>query len=169
MSTVFVVANTRVYSVTYVTDNVLMTLQNIVRLSGLSPSKISDDWDSIHRAMKTWIESEHLIRVVLEVYSPATGKLVGRWDIDIGYGWNSSDGNFWVDTDQIKTAILKQGVWPSQCKYDIIMENRPGRPDVPGWSSCSFRSTDGLIRQSLGSTVQHSGLAASASYYRSKN
>src|SRR5438445_4593075 len=113
MSTVHVVANTRVYSVTYVTDNVLMTLQNIIRLSGLNPSKISDEWDTIHRGMKAWIDSEHLIRVILEVYSPATDKLVGRWDIDIGYGWNSSDGNFWVDTDQIKMAILKQGVWPS--------------------------------------------------------
>jgi hypothetical protein len=168
MSTVHVLANTRVHSVTYVTDNILMTLQDVVRLSGLSPSKISDQWSSIHEAMKAWITSEHLIRTVLEVYLPSTNELIGRWDIEIGYGWNSNDGNFWVDTDQIKTAIRKQGAWPSQCDYAILLENRPGRPAVEGWSSCSFRSTDGFVKQSLGSTVQHSGLAASASFYRSK-
>jgi len=37
---------------------------------------------------------------------------------------------------------------------------------VIGWSKTSGRSTDGMIRQSLGTTIEHSGLGARTSYLR---
>ncbi|WP_279608727.1 hypothetical protein [Burkholderia contaminans] len=45
---------------------------------------------------------------------------------------------------------------------------KPGRPDVEGWSKGSYRSTDGMVKQSLGSTVEHSGLAGQAGYWRQR-
>lgn len=164
-----VCVNTYTHSVTYVSDNVLRSLQDIVRLSGLSPEKLASQWASIDLALRTWINSKHLEKVILEVYNPGTGKLVARWDLDVEYGWSTEgDGRFWVDTDQIRIAIKKQGIWPSDCLYDVIMVTKYGRRDVPGWSSCTVRSTEGFIKQSLGTTVEHSGLGASASFYRKK-
>jgi len=92
--------------------------------------------------------------------------LITRWDIEIVYGWTSGDGSFWTDTEQLKYAIKKAGVAPSAASYRIVLNNKQGRPDVKGWSSTTLLSTDGMVRQSLGSTIEHNGLGGSASYWR---
>lgn len=156
------------HSVTYVADNVLKSLKDIIRLSGMDPTKFTNGWESTHRAIRTWLASEHLEKVVLEVYNPVTNVLVLRWDIDITYQWSSNDGAFYTDTDQLRYHIRKAGVAPATASYDILLENKPGRPDVAGWGAGSFRATDDLVRQSLGSTIEHSGLGASAAYWRTR-
>lgn len=166
MTTVSV--NTYTHSVTYVSDNILKSVKDILRLSGLDPSKLADEWASTMQALRTWLEARDLERVVLEVFNPATGQLVLRWDIDIVYGWSSGDGSFWTDTDQLRYAILKAGVAPAQADYELILQTKPGRADVPGWSPTSYRSTAGMVRHSLGTTIEHSGLGGNAAYWRAR-
>jgi hypothetical protein len=103
----------------------------------------------------------------LEVYNPGTDKLIGRWDFEIFYGY-SGDGAFWVDSDAIKYHILKAGKCPGDCEYRILLTNKPGRPDVAGWSKTSFRSTDGFVRQSIGTTIDAGGLSSGVGYWRKK-
>ncbi len=134
MST-FISVNTYTHSVTYVASNVLMCLQEIIRRSGLDPGKIATDWVVLERGLSRWLETQHLETVTLEVFNPRTNELVGRWDFSISYAWTGGSGAFWVDTDQIQYAILKQGMWPSSCAYRVIASTKPGRPDVQGWSS----------------------------------
>lgn len=157
--------NTYTHSVTYVADNILKSLKDIIRLSGMDPAAFTDKWASNERALKAWLASKHLQKVVLEIYDPRTEQLVTRWDIDISYDW-SGDGSFYTDTDQLRYAIKKAGLAPSNVRYRILMDNKSGRPDVEGWSPTQYRSTDGMVRQSLGSTVEHSGLGGSAAYWR---
>lgn len=154
------------HSVTYVADNILKSLKDVIRLSGLDPTQFVNSWDTYMRGVKAWLESQHLEQVMLEIYHPKTNVLLLRWDIDISYSWTSGDGSFWTDTDQLRYAIRKQGVAPSEAKYDLILRTKPGRPDVSGWSSCSTRPTDGLVRHALGSTIEHNGLSGSAAYWR---
>lgn len=156
------------HSVTYVADNILKSLKDIIRLSGLDPSKFVDSWPSNLRAIRTWLDSQHLDRVILEIYRPDTDALITRWDIDVIYSWSSGDGTFWTDTEQLKYAILKKGILPSQAKYDLLLSTKPGRPDVEGWGKGSYRSTDGMVRQSLGSTIEHNGLGAQTSHWRQR-
>ena len=52
MST-FVAVNTYTHSVTYVTGNILRSLQDIVRLSGLNPAQISEEWSVLERGIST--------------------------------------------------------------------------------------------------------------------
>ena len=164
MSTVAV--NTYTHSVTYVAGNILKSLKDIIRLSGLDPSNLVESWSSKMRALQTWLESQHLEMVVLEIFDPKTGALVGRWDIDILYTMGSGDGSFWTDTEQIKYHVRKAGLAPSDAKYRLLLQNKPGRPDVDGWSPAEYRSTDGFVRHSLGSTIEHNGLGGSAAYWR---
>lgn len=156
----------RTHSVTYVSDNILKSLKDIIRESDMSPAKLVNDTEVIMRGLITWLGSEHLERITLEIYDPRTDKLITRWDIDVRYDWSSGDASFWTDTEQLKWAIRKAGVAPSDAKYDLILHTKSGRPDVTGWHPCSYRSTDGMVRQSLGSTIEHNGLGASASYWR---
>ena len=164
MSTVAVYSYT--HSVTYVADNILKSLKDIIRMSGLNPSGLVDSWDSNMLALRTWLESGHLQRVVLEVFDPKTNHLIVRWDIDIVYAWSSGDGSFWTDTEQLRYHIRKAGIAPENTSYQLVMDNKSGHPDVEGWSPTSFRSKAGMVRQSFGSTIEHSGLGASAAYWR---
>jgi hypothetical protein len=161
-----VAVNTYTHSVTYVADNILKSFKDIVRLSGLNPTSLVTGWDDNMRALKAWLESRHLERVILEIYDPTTNRLITRWDIDVIYNWSTGDGSFWCDTEQLKYAILKTGVAPSEAKYELLMINKEGRPDVLGWSPCSYRSTDGMVRHSLGGTIEHNGLGGSSAYWR---
>jgi Bacterial HORMA domain 2 len=165
MST-FVTVNTYTHSVTYVANNLLMCLKDIVRRSGLDPDKLTSDWPVLERGLAKWLETKHLETVTLEVFNPKTDAPVGRWDFSISYGWNEGTGSFWVDADQIKYHIAKQGLLPSTCQYGVKVQNKTGHPDVPGWSATTYRSTEGFVRQSIGTTMDASGLGAAATYYR---
>src|SRR5436853_100000 len=77
--------NTYTRSVTYVADNILKSLKDIIRLSGMDPAAFTEKWASYERALKAWLASKHLQKVVLEVFDPADDKLVLRWDVDISY------------------------------------------------------------------------------------
>lgn len=163
-----VTVNTYTHSVTYVADNVLKSLKDILVLSGLDPSSLVNSRESKMRALKTWLNSEDLVAVVLEIYDPRNNALIRRVDIDVSYNWNSDgDATFWADTDQIRYALKKVGVVPSTAKYDIIFFHKQGAPEVEGWSACSTRSTASLVRQSLGNTIAHNGLGANTAYWRS--
>ncbi len=162
-----VTVNTYTHSVTYVADNILKSLKDIIVASGLDPTVLSGSWESKMRALKTWMNSQHLTKVVLEIYDPITDALIRRFDLDIIYSWTGGDsGGFWTDTDQIRYALKKAGVAPSTAKYDIILERKAGAPAVEGWSSCDYRSTAGFVRQSIGSTIEHNGLGAATTYWR---
>lgn len=164
MSTV-VAVNTYTHSVTHVTDNLLRSIKDIIRLSGLDPSKFVDDWDTMERGIKTWLDTQDLEVVVLEVYEPKSDKLVGRWDFEIAYGF-PGDGSFFVDPEAIKYHIRKQGVLPNACKYRLVTTTKPGRADVQGWTTTTLRSTNGLVRQSIGTTIDGIGLSTTTSYWR---
>jgi hypothetical protein len=161
-----VVVNTYTHSVTYVADNILKSLKDIIRLSSLDPAAFVGDWELHMRGIQTWLNTGDLETVELEIYDPKTDTLIFRWDIDIAYGWSGGDGSFWTDTEQLKYAIKKAGLVPSEARYRLLLQNKPGRRDVAGWGTASSRSTEGMVRQSLGTTVEHSGLGASTSYLR---
>ncbi len=55
-----VAVNTYPHSVTCVTDNILKSLKDIIRWSGLDLGKLMGDWNVLHAGIKMWIESTGL-------------------------------------------------------------------------------------------------------------
>jgi len=162
-----VTVNTYTHSVTYVADNILKSLKDILVLSGLDPTNMTDSWQTKLLGIKTWLQSGHLERVSLEIFDPRDDELILRWDLEVVYGWSASgDGNFYTDTDLFKYHIRKTGLIPSQARYRIILQNKDGRPDVPGWGPADYKSTYGMVKQSLGSAIEHHGLGTNAGYWR---
>lgn len=160
-----VAVNTYTHSVTYVSDQMLRSLKTIIVKSGLSAAKLSSEWDSIDRALRTWLGTRDLEGVVLEVFHPVTGRLVTRWDATISYSY-SGDGEMWADTDALRFAIAKTGTVASTCDYRIILETKIGRPDVAGWSPTTLRSTDGFVRHSVGTTIGAHAIGSDFGYWR---
>lgn len=163
--TTAVAVSTYAHSVTYVADNILLSLKEIIRESGLSPEKLVNDWAVLQRGLSRWLQTRHLQRVVLEVFDPKTAAFVGRWDFDVSYAVQG-DGTMWLNTQDVRYHILKSGRWPSACDYRIVVSTSPGRPEVDGWSATTLRSTAGFVRQSIGTTIDGSGIAAGAAYWR---
>ena len=142
--------NTYTHSVTYLADNMLKSVKDIIFLSGLDPSAFVGEWGVYQNGMKTWLQSGHLEKVVLEVFDPANDALIVRWDIEVSYAWNGGgDGSFWTDTDQLRFAVKKSGVPTSNARYRFLLIRKPGFAEVAGWVSTSFRATDGMVRQSV--------------------
>lgn len=154
------------HSVTFVANNVLRSLKQIVRDSGLDPGKLIGDWGVMEHGIKTWIESGHLKQVHIEIYDSTTNQLLTRWDVSFTYEWTGGDGQFWVDSDAIRAAILKAGRAPALAAYRIVVSQADGYQKLPGWSTTTLRSTNGMVEQRIGSTVEASGLTGAVSYYR---
>ena len=55
-----VAVNTYTHSVTYVADNILKSLKDIIRLSGLDPSEFVGDWETHMRGVQTWLNTGDL-------------------------------------------------------------------------------------------------------------
>jgi hypothetical protein len=153
------------HTVSHVTTKMLLLLKEIIRGVGLDPGKLTDDWDLLERGISTWLRSQHLNQVTLEIYNPKTDALVSRWDLDVVYGYGA-DETFWADTDSIRYSIQKAGLVPSQCNYRVMVSNKDGRPDVDGWSRCTARSTDGFRRYSIGATIGGNGVGTDVAYWK---
>jgi hypothetical protein len=166
MTTTTVRVRSYAHAVTYVADNILRSLQDIVRMSGLDPSQIANDWNVLNRGISTWMSDKHLEAVILEVYAAASDELVGRWDVDIVYEYSSDNGTFYVDTDAIRYAIKKAGMVPATCRYRVVVTRLNGAVNVDGWVNTELRSTAGFVRQSVGTAVSASGVGGGLAYYR---
>lgn len=165
--TTAVFVNTFTHTAAFITDKMLHSLQQLIRLSGLNPERLAQDWDTLERGFKQWISDHDLTMVTLEVWHPSTNALVGRWDFHIDYGYDpDGSGGMWVDTDAIRYSITKAGTWPSICSYRVMATTKPGKTEVPGWSSTVFRSTAGFQCHSIGTTIGAPGAATGAAYWR---
>ena len=160
-----VAVNTYTHSVTYVTDKLLSSMKLIILLSGLSPEKLTTEWAVLERGIKRWLETQDLEELHLEIYDPKNQNLVLLWDFEVSYGY-TGDGTFWADPAAIRYHIQKAGVAPQTCNYRIVATTKLGRPEVIGWTSTTLRSTDGFVRQSIGTTIDGSGLSGGAAYWR---
>ena len=156
------------HSVTYVAGQMLRSLKVIIVAIGLDPLKLTNQWDVIEGGLKVWMNSRHLERVRLEIYDPRTDDFVGGWDFTIDYGYGTDEGEMWADVEQIRSAILKCGTFPSRCEYRILITNKQNYPDVAGWSTASARSTDGFVFQSTGTAVGSHSIGAESGYWRKK-
>jgi Bacterial HORMA domain 2 len=169
MSTAAVRVDTHTHAVTHVTANLMIGLKRLIQGCGLSTHKIIGEWSVLEAGINTWLESRHLERLVLEVFDPSDSgdDRRGRFDFDIDYGYyTGGDGALWMDTDTVAATIRKNGSYPSQCDYRIMAVTSPGRADVPGWGSGTLRSTDGMSRHVVGTTMGGGSLGASVVYWR---
>lgn len=151
--------------VTHFSDKMLMLLGNIIRDSGLSMSTFSSERSTLERGLKTWLQSGHLRKVTLEIFKPNTRELIRRWDLE----WDKCEAaeiGFWVDVADIKYHLKKSGYLSTDCPYRFVVDNRPGRPDVDGFSSTEFSDTTGLKQYSLGATITGGGYGSQTSYWK---
>jgi hypothetical protein len=165
--------NVHTHATTHVATNMLRSIRQIVRESGLSTNKMRNQWTVLETGVATWLGSGHLKGLVLEVYDPGKpsgSDLVGRFDFTIDYTYyGDGDGDLWLDPDTVSYAVRKNGSYPSCCEYRLVADTATGYPDVAGWSTTTLRSTTGFTRQSVGTAIGGGSLGAGLSYYTRSN
>ncbi|MDG4769968.1 hypothetical protein [Solwaraspora sp. WMMD792] len=165
--------NAHTHATTHVATNMLRGMKQIIQQSGLSISKIRDQWEVLEAGIAAWLNSGHLKGLVLEVYDPGKhtgGDLVGRFDFTIDYTYyGDGDGELWLDPDTVSYTVLKNGSYPSRCTYRLLADTTPGHPPVNGWSTATLRSTAGFTRHSVGTAIGGGSLGAGLHYYTRSN
>ena len=85
MSSTFASSYTRAHTAAYVSDKMRNLIKLLVQHYGLDPTALVDAWsDWVDRAARTWLQSGHLQKIIIEFYKPGTTVALGRWDFPMG-------------------------------------------------------------------------------------
>lgn len=160
------IAYARTHTAAYVSDKIRTLIKRLISSYGLDPTALADAWvDWVERAARTWMESGHLTGFVIEFHSAGETVALGRWDFPVRYDGNG-DADLWVDDEHFAATIAKTDRPPPGSQYRILLQNREGRPDVPGVGPASHYSIGNLTAREAGTVVATSDLMASARYYK---
>lgn len=162
----FAATYTHAHSVVFLTDNLLNTLREVIRESGISPDKLTQDRSTIERGLRTWLQSGHLTKVVVEFHKPGASSASARWDFPINYTGAGVADDMWLDKNYLRQLISKATRPSTDCTYRVILCTNAGAPKVDGFSDCSFLSTGSLAARPAGTVVATSHMTAAVTYWR---
>ena len=154
------------HSVVFLSDNLRNSLREIIRENGLSPEKLVQDWETIERGIRTWLNSGDLTDIVIEFFTPGATIASARWEFPITYTSCGVDNDMWLDKNYLKQLIAKSKRPPTNATYRIVLCTRDGRPDVEGFSRCTFLSTGQLVARQAGTVIATGHMTASVTYWR---
>ena len=156
----------RSHTSTFAADNMRNQLKRIILAANLSPQDLVDDWDVLGRAARTWLESGHLLQVVLEFFKPGSDRLELRWDFDVDYSGSGADDDMWVDREHLRRTIEKAGKPPPGCVYRVVLRHAAGAAEVVGMQSTSLRATDGFTTRATGTSIATPDIMAGLRYWK---
>ena len=157
---------TQTHSIVFLSDNLRNTLREVIRENGISPHKLMQDWSTIERGIRTWLESGHLMNVVVEFFRPGASTASARWEIPIGYDGSGIDDDMWLDKNYLRQLIAKAKRPTSDCIYRIVLVTHPGEPWVDGFADCTFLSTGSLAARHAGTVIATGHMTAGVTYWR---
>ena len=147
------------HSVTYVADNILKSLKDIVRLERARSRQAYRRLGDEHARPESVARHRRPQSVSCWRCSTQDRRPDLRWDIDVVYNWSSAATAASGPTPTAKYHIRKAGLAPADANYDILMQNKPGRPTSTAGDT-ALRSTDGLVRQAWARPSTHTGSGA---------
>src|SRR5258708_3695113 len=87
------------HSVVFFSDSMRIALRELIRENGLDPDKLMQEWSTIQRGVRTWSDSGHLNKVVVEFYRPGSSTASARWDFPVDYSGSGVEDDMWLDRD----------------------------------------------------------------------
>lgn len=156
----------RTHTSLFVADNMRNLIRDIIAWSGLEPTKHVDDWKVLGEAVRTWLRTEDLEKIVLEFYVPGKADAAARWDFPISYDGSGVSDDMWVARELVRHTIGKGQIPPANATYRVVLITREGRPDVPGMCPTTLRGTNGLVGRASGTAIATPDIMASLNYWR---
>lgn len=157
---------TQAHSIVFLSDDLRNTLREVIRENGLSPDKLWQDWETIERGIRTWLQTGHLNSIVVEFFKPLSSIASARWDFPIAYVGSGVDDDMWLDKTYLRQLIAKSARPTSDCTYRILLRTNTGAPDVVGFTDCTFLSTGQLGARQAGTVIATGHMTAGVTYWR---
>jgi len=159
---------THTHNITYVTDGLKSSLLQIVNLIGLDRTNLLTTWESTETAIKTWLSSGHLTKVILEIYEPTNDTVAAfRVDMEIDYDSDLYFGDLgrWKNKEAIACAMAKFLFAGKTLRYRVLLSTKSGEPHVAGWSSTPLKSIANLKQSHFGATIGSASLNVNTSVW----
>ncbi|MDN3512260.1 MAG: hypothetical protein NG784_13300 [Candidatus Jettenia sp.] len=100
------------------------------------------------------------IRTSIETWTAITNLICGT-NMEALHEFQKING---IASALIAEEIMKDS--PTSCDYRIILDTNPSCCNVPGWRPTTYRSTEGFVRQSVGTTIGTHAIGSQAKYWR---
>ena len=156
----------QVHSIVFLSDNLRNTLREVIRENGLSPDKLMQDWETIERGIRTWLESGHLMRILVEFLKPGATEVSALWEFPIAYSGSGVDDDMWLDKSYLRQLIAKSKRPTGDCIYRIVLSTSNEAPHVNGFSECVLRSTGQLVPRQAGTVIATPHMTAGVTYWK---
>lgn len=156
----------RTHSVTFLSDNLLNTLREVIRENGISPEKLMQDRDVIAKGLRTWLASGHLTQVTVEFYRPGSAVADARWEFPVTYDGSGVDDDMWLDKNYLKQLIAKAKRPAADSAYRVVLRTCNGAAHVDGFSGCTLLSTGSLVPRSAGTVIATGHMTAGITYWK---
>ena len=154
------------HNIVFLSDNLRNTLREVIRENGISPGKLMQDWETIERGIRTWLQSGHLTNIVVEFFKAGASASSARWEFPIGYGGTGVHDDMWLDKNYLRQLIAKSARPSPDCTYRVVLCTDPRAPIVRGFVGCSLLSTGSLAARQAGTVIATGHLTAAVSYWR---
>jgi hypothetical protein len=109
------------HSIVFLSDNMRNTLREVIRENGLDPNALMQDWPTIERGIRTWLESGHLNNIVVEFFKRGASAASARWEFPIGYTGSGVNDDMWLDKAYLRQLIAKAARPSSDCSYRVLL------------------------------------------------
>jgi hypothetical protein len=154
------------HNITFLSDNLRNTLREVIRENGISPDKLMQDWTTIERGIRTWLQSGHLTNIIVEFFRPGATVASARWEFPIGYDGTGVHEDMWLDKSYLRQLIAKSARPSTDCSYRVILRTDPGASHVDGFVACSLLSTGSMAARQAGTVIATGHMTAGATYWR---
>lgn len=152
MTTVRTLAITRTQTATYVAQKIVGAMQLILTELGLGSASFRYDWRGPERAMAFWMDERTLISADVEVYDVSTDRMVTLFAFPISYyDSTATDATFRSDLEMARNAARKALPYVGAgIAFRFLIYARPNHTPLPGWTTTTARSTDGMTKYAVG-------------------
>jgi hypothetical protein len=159
-------ARVQARSATYCANELCRVLMETVQVRGLSPDYLHTRMGLLLDGFRSWIVQRHLLGVILEVWDPATGAVVERYELPLDYvnDFSTKPERYDTNISLLKQALGQRASLHPGCQYRVVADLGPGAPSLPGWTPTELRDVSHLTRTDLGDIINtpYIGISMSA-------
>lgn len=153
-------------TINYVVNAVIQIFLKYVDHRGLPTRRLNEINEVLARGFWTWLVSGDLETAYLEIWNPKTDRVVERLDLsfeivepeeaEVDYEELGKE-QFKSYAKEINRIAEKLDALPTGCRYRVVVNLKPGYPEVDGWSPAQLRDISHLRKLHRGDAID-SGL-----------
>jgi len=162
-------AHSHTRSITFVAEALVRGVIKIAQEYGVCEKNWADRLELLLRGPRTWLLMDQLKSVIVEIF--CGDKLVNKYEFPIAVNAPSHDKESFQDHfDKIMEQVRREAAKVKATHYRFLCDCKPGRVEVPGWSSAYFADDSHLKKRTIhDSVVRTNSVRVEATIYTQRD